>query len=374
MRQPRLPSVLIVDDSTALRCVVARWLRESGYQCFEASDAASARRWLSANSAELMTLDVAMPGESGIQFLAEVRRSAPDMEVLMLTGREGTELAIRAMTLGAYGYLVKPAQKEELLISVRRALEHRQLILDKRRHVLSLEHLVREQTLAIRRAQEETIVRLVRASMLRDEETGAHIRRTGLYSAVIAESIGWSSEQVDLIRMAAPMHDVGKIGIPDSILRTPGKLTDSQYEIMKRHAVIGARMLSGTEVPLLKMAREIALSHHERWDGRGYPRKLAGEEIPVAARIVAIVDVYDALTHDRVYRPAFSEEQAMTIMNDGRGQSFDPELFSHFTDVLEEIRCIAYANNDDVDPWEDAFEDGLGQDQFDSITAGLSVN
>ena len=177
-----------------------------------------------------------------------------------------------------------------------------QLLAAKREYARTLEEKVRSQTLHIRRAQEEVTYRLVSASLWRDEETGMHIRRTGLLSEALARAAGWPDTEAEILRQAAPMHDVGKIGIPDAVLRKPGKLDAYDFEVMKTHATIGAEMLSGSDVPVLQLAREIALNHHERWDGQGYPAGRAGSEIPECARIVSIVDVYDALTHDRVYR------------------------------------------------------------------------
>jgi CHASE1-domain containing sensor protein len=211
----------------------------------------------------------------------------------------------------------------------------------------SLERRVREQTADIRRANEEVIDRLVSAAQWSDEETGMHIRRTGLLSEVLARAAGWFGDDVEAIRQAAPMHDIGKIGIPDAILQKPGKLTPDEFAVMKTHTRIGADILSGSTAPMLQMAREIALNHHERWDGKGYPRGLAGKAIPESARIVAIVDVYDALTHDRVYRPALPEAEVMTVMQQGAGTHFDPLLMTFFFLHFAEIRRIAVEHPDD---------------------------
>jgi HD-GYP domain-containing protein (c-di-GMP phosphodiesterase class II) len=225
--------------------------------------------------------------------------------------------------------------------------EHEALIAAKREYTERLEERVREQTVVIRRAQEETIHRLISASLWRDEETGMHIRRTGLFSEALAKAVVWSVANVDRIRMAAPMHDVGKIGIPDAVLRKPDKLTPEEFEIMKSHTVIGARMLDGSDEPMLLMAKEIALNHHERWDGKGYPNGLAGDAIPECARILAIVDVYDAITHDRVYRPALPDDEVLTIMRQGEGTHFDPFLLTLFLSILEEIDRIAREHQDE---------------------------
>jgi putative two-component system response regulator len=186
------------------------------------------------------------------------------------------------------------------------------------------------------------------ASACRDEETGAHIRRTGLFSEFLALKSGWSVAEAEQLRMAAPMHDVGKIGIPDAILRKHGKLTDEEFEQMKQHTIIGARMLAGSSSPVLQLAEKIALSHHERWDGDGYPHRLSGEQIPEAARILSIVDVYDAISHDRVYRPAMSEELVLEIMRRGMGTHFDPHLLTFFLANYEQLREISLANPDEL--------------------------
>ncbi|MFZ1934205.1 MAG: CHASE domain-containing protein [Thermoguttaceae bacterium] len=206
---------------------------------------------------------------------------------------------------------------------------------------------VLEQTVDIRRANEEVIDRLVSAAQWSDEETGMHIRRTGLLCEVLARAAGWFGDDVEALRQAAPMHDIGKIGIPDAILQKPGKLTAEEFAVMKTHTRIGADILAGSKSPMLQMAREIALNHHERWDGKGYPRGLAGKAIPESARIVAIVDVYDALSHDRVYRPALPEAEVLTIMQQGAGSHFDPVLMTFFFLHFSDIRRIAQEHPDD---------------------------
>jgi putative two-component system response regulator len=221
------------------------------------------------------------------------------------------------------------------------------LVDDDREYRQHLEQRVQEQTVAIRRAHEETIYRLLTACLWRDEETGMHLRRTGLFSEVLARAAGWSAAEAGDLRLAAPMHDVGKIAIPDAIVRKPGKLFLDEFAVMKQHTIFGAEVLAGSGIPMLEMAREIALNHHERWDGEGYPAGLAGCAIPESARIVSIVDVYDALIHDRVYRPAMPEDQALAIMQQGSGMHFDPLLLSLFVLHLPEIARIAHAVPDE---------------------------
>jgi putative two-component system response regulator len=342
------PVLLIVDDEPLVREVLCRWLAAEGCRCLTAPNATLAWDILQRQRVDLVTCDINMPGVSGVELLAQIQASDPDLAVLMLTGCGETATAIQALTQGACGYLLKPVQREELLFQVRQGLERSYLRRERRRYTHELERRVLEQTQVIRSAHEETIHRLVTASCLRDEETGAHIRRTGLFSEALARAAGWSRADCDSLRMAAPMHDVGKIGIPDAVLRKPGRLNAEEYEVMKRHAEIGARMLAGSSSAVLRLACEIAQNHHERWDGTGYPNGIAGEAIPESARIVAIVDVYDALSHDRVYRPAFAEEQVLSCLQQDSGTHFDPALLATFFSILEEIRELRAANPDEL--------------------------
>jgi response regulator RpfG family c-di-GMP phosphodiesterase len=204
-----------------------------------------------------------------------------------------------------------------------------------------LEEEVQRRTADIRKREEEIALRLVWASESRDEETGAHIRRIGLYAETLARSLGWGRLETEDLRIAATMHDIGKIGIPDSILLKKDRLTFEEFELMKAHPKIGANILDRSDVPLLQLAREIALCHHEKWDGTGYPQGLSGEGIPVSARITAIADIYDALVNERVYKKALAEPEALAIMEAQKGSTFDPNLFDHFIRVLPDFRRIS---------------------------------
>ncbi|MBI2825026.1 MAG: response regulator [Planctomycetia bacterium] len=345
--QERGARLLVVDDDQCVRELLSRWLREAGYALATANNAASGWEHLKKHAVDVVTLDIRMPGGSGLDLLDQIKEEFPDVAALMLTGQADTSAAVRALTHGAFGYLVKPVEREELLIQVRNGLKMRGLVIENRQYTRHLEDRVREQTRAIRRAHEETIHRLVAASLVRDEETGAHIRRTGLYSELLAATASWPADRIDQIRLAAAMHDVGKIGIPDAILCKPGQLTPEEISIMQAHTILGAKMLSGSASPVLRMAREIALCHHERWDGKGYPAGLTGGAIPEAARIVGIVDVYDALTHDRVYRPALGDQEVAAMMAERRETHFDPRLLDMFLSQLPEMRAIAQIMPDD---------------------------
>jgi putative two-component system response regulator len=349
-------TILVVDDEAPVRNLLATWLAGRKYRCVRADSVAAARRCLETESIDLITADIKMPGGSGIDLLRHVLQSHPDLPVLMLTGNRDTESAIEALNAGAFGYLLKPARADEFLAQVSNGLELHRLRIERRRYTEGLEQRVREQTREIQLAHEETIHRLVHAAACRDLETGAHIVRTGVFSEILARAAGWAAAEVERIRMAAPMHDIGKIGVPDAILRKPAGLTPDEYEVMKQHTVIGAKLLARSNSSILVMAREIALCHHERWDGTGYPAGLGGEAIPEAARILSIVDVYDALTSDRPYRRAMKEEVVLQMMMGEQGRQFDPVLLATFFGVLEQIRHAASNHPDDpenADRWHD---------------------
>lgn len=332
--------ILIVDDEPYIREILSRWLVDEGYECEQASNADAALEVLGRGDLELMISDIRMPGRSGLELLDDARARFPDLAVIMLTAVDDRQTAIQTLEAGAFGYVIKPFDRNELLISVVNALERRRLSLLSNCYQHQLESDVRERTAQLRLREEEVALRLITAAEHRDAETGAHIRRIGLYSEIIARARGWDSEAAEELRLAAPMHDVGKIGIPDHILLKPGSLTSREFGVIERHTTMGASILAGSRIPMLRLARQIALTHHERWDGGGYPSGLAGEEIPEEGRIVAVADVYDALVHTRVYRPAMAEQQALQIMRRARGRQFDPAIFDTFLDVLPDLREI----------------------------------
>lgn len=343
-RPPRIGApaskILVVDDEPLVGGVLCRWLEDEGYDCQVANDAAAALCHLEAGGFSLVVCDVRMPDVSGIELLGTVRHRYPDLAVIMVTGVDDRETAIRALELGAYGYLIKPPERNEVVINVVNALQRRRLSLEAGEYERRLEQKVRSQTADIRRSREEIILRLIAAQEYRNEETGAHVRRMGLYAEAIGKTLSWPEESTDMLRLAAPMHDVGKIGISDSVLLKPGKLTEEERRAMRTHTVIGARILGGTSISLLNLARDIALCHHERWDGTGYPRGLRGGKIPEAAAVVTLADVYDALVHDRVYRPALPEEEALATMEAGRDTQFVPHFFDVFLRTLPRLRDI----------------------------------
>lgn len=332
--------ILIVDDEPYICEILSRWLVDEGYVCDQAEDAQGALCTLAAGDFELMISDIRMPGRSGLELLDETRREHPELAVIMLTAVDDRQTAIRTLEAGAYGYVIKPFDRNELVISVVNALERRRLTILSADHQHQLEEEVRQRTEQLRLREEEIALRLVSAAEHRDAETGAHIRRIGQYSEILAAARGWSPRDAEDMRLAAPMHDVGKIGIPDHILLKPGPLTSEEFSVIESHTTMGGAILNDSHVPLLQLACEIALTHHERWDGAGYPRGLASHQIPEAGRIVAVADVYDALVHSRIYRPALPEEQALHLMSGARGRHFDPDVFDTFLGVLPEFRQV----------------------------------
>lgn len=323
--------ILVVDDDAQVRRLFDRALSADGYRCLAAPDTREARRLIESERFELAICDIHLGADSGLELAASIRSSRPDVAVLIATATADRSLAARATDFGAYGYIIKPFSADQLRIDVANALYRRELEIENRRHREQLSAIVAERTAELReavaeleRSRRETIHRLARAVESRDTDTGDHIERISELAARIGERLGLEPERVELLRIASPMHDVGKIGISDSILRKPGPLTPEERAEMQQHTHIGFEILSGSGSRLLDLAAEIALTHHEHWDGNGYPRGLCGDEIPLEGRIAAVVDVFDALTSDRVYRPAYPLEEAVEIMARGRGTHFDP--------------------------------------------------
>ncbi len=332
--------ILVVDDEPLISDIIARSLEAEGYGCHIADNAEDALEVLSENSFSLIMSDINLPGKTGIELLSIVKDQFPDIAVIMVTAVDDRRTAIKALQLGAYGFVIKPFDINEIAISAVNALERRRLAIQSREYENRLENEVRSRTAEIHHREEEICVRLTSACEYRDVETGSHNRRLGLYASLLAEEIGLEQQAIDEIRIAASMHDIGKIAVPDNILLKEGSLNNEEFEIMKRHTVIGAQILKGSSISLLKMAQEIALNHHERWDGSGYPNKIAGEKTPISARLVAVIDVYDALVHKRVYRPPIPEKEALQMISRDKGSHFDPEIFDAFKRVLPQLRRI----------------------------------
>jgi putative two-component system response regulator len=352
--------VLVVDDEEPLRRASERILSAHGYECEGAGDAQGARERLKDGAFALALLDINMPGgESGMNLLSHIRGEYPDCAAVMVTGEDSIELATSAIEHGAYGYIIKPVEAGELLINVTNALHRRRLELETSQLLKRLQEVVLDrgeqldQALQDLRVSEtriwtseaETIFQLARVVEFRDEETGMHLQRMSAYCEILARRLGLPAEECERVRLASQLHDVGKVAISDSVLLKRGKLTDEEFETIKTHTGIGYKMLVGSRSEIVKLGAIIAHSHHEWWDGTGYPQGLAGEAIPREGRIAAIADVYDALTTNRVYRSAFPHNVAVQMMQDERGTHFDPEMLETFINALPEVQAahIAYS-------------------------------
>lgn len=347
-------ALLVVDDEIVVQTMLIRILKGAGYQdVLSASSVDEARGLLGTEEIVLILTDMQMLGGSGLELLKHVHDNMPTVATLMVTGSDDTELADEALALGAYGYIVKPFRQSEVLIGVSNALRRRQLEIENEAHRDHLEAAVKDRTADlwgaimklenaekdVRTSRTETIERLAVAGEFRDEDTGYHVARMSKYCEILATALG-EEELANTIREASCLHDVGKIGVPDGILLKPGALTPDERAMMETHAEIGFRILSGSASPLLMLAAEIAITHHERYDGTGYPNQLAGEDIPLAGRIAGIADVFDALTSNRVYRKAFTLLEAVEMMKKDSGTHFDPDLLSIFWDVLPEVLSV----------------------------------
>lgn len=345
---PEQARVLVVDDLPIVRVSLERILGKAGYRVFVAEDVASALDVLQRETIELILCDIQMPGASGLDLVKAIQPRIPDTSVVMVSSLEDAETAIECLQQGAFGYVLKPYQPREILVQVNGALRRRMLEIAFRDREAQLARKVREQTLEIRNSREEIALRLIAASEHRDNETGMHVRRIGLFAAEMAGLLGWSEVAVDTIQSAAPMHDIGKVGVPDAILQKPSALTEEEWVVMKRHTTMGATILKGSQVPFIQMGARIAFGHHEKWDGSGYPRGLAGDAIPLEARITALVDVYDAVSNRRHYKEPWPEPRVVELLQAGRGTHFDPRLTELFLDHFDRFRDILLQNPDEA--------------------------
>jgi putative two-component system response regulator len=329
--------ILLIDDEPEVVRLLESALRAAGYS--EVRGCSDPRRALATFDAEppdLVLMDLWMPGRDGLSLIAEIRaRTASDdyLPILVLTADRSREASRRALAAGAMDFLTKPPRTAEALLRIRNLLATRVLHRRLRAHNESLEARVRERTVQLEEARVEVLERLARAAEFRDDVTGGHTRRVGELAERLARELGLAREEVEVVRRAAPLHDVGKISLPDSILLNPGRLTPEEFERGKSHTWVGAEILSGSRVPTLRVAEQVALHHHERWDGTGYPHGLRGAEIPLPARIVAVADVWDALTHARPYKEAWPPDRARAEIRRQRGRQFDPAVVGAMEEV-----------------------------------------
>jgi putative two-component system response regulator len=338
-----MQDVLIIDD-TEINLILFGALVKKLDNCrshhFESPMAAL--EWSSRQVPDLVIVDYMMPGMDGLEFIQRFRAlsGCEEVPILMITANDQKQVRYRALDSGANDFLAKPVDKVEFLARAKNMLSlsaARRKLAD-RAQWLAAE--VAKATEVIVQREQETVMRLCKAAEYRDPETGAHILRMANYSRLIAKHLGLSQEDQDLILMAAPMHDIGKVGITDNILLKPGKLTPPEFEIMKQHAEFGYELLQGSTSKVLQAGAEIARGHHEKYDGTGYPNGKKGEEIPLFSRIVAVADVFDALTSSRPYKKAWTLEQAVDFLNAGAGTHFDPACVQAFLTAFDEVLAI----------------------------------
>ncbi len=344
-------SVYVADDvSINLELVESVFRNDTGLLIRKAENGRELMKCIEANGApDLLILDLMMPVMDGFDVLENLKpgRESNYFPIIVLSALTDKQSIVKALSMGADDYVTKPFFVEELKARVGNMLK-----LKERDEYLNTSLDVMESNLIeklqiIEQTQVEVIIRLGKAAEFRDDETGKHIERIADYVNLITEKLGMNREQRIMMQYAAPMHDVGKIGIPDGVLMKTGKLTVHEFKIIKLHTVIGNKILSGTTLPLLELAKEIAISHHERWDGDGYPMGLKGSDIPISGRIVAITDVFDALTSKRVYKEAWPIEQALEYLRDMRGKQFDPDIVDAFFAVVDQITNVRQSRSEE---------------------------
>jgi putative nucleotidyltransferase with HDIG domain len=334
--------ILIVDDEEAIREVVSTLLEAQGYACTIAEDGRKGLEAFRKDTFDLVLSDIVMPEMDGMKLLAELRQDDPDVPVIMVTAMHDISIALEAIRSGAYDYILKPFEKDQLHLSVRRALEHHRLVMENRTYQSDLEHLVAERTQQLSIALQDleqsydyTLEALGGALDAKDAETEGHCQRVTAFTITIAKAMGVDRALMRQIARGAFLHDIGKMGVPDSILRKPGPLTPEEREIMRRHCEVGFAVLE--RIPFLKEAAEIVLSHQEFYDGTGYPRRLKGEQIPLGARIFAVADTLDAMISDRPYRKALPISAARDEIRRFSGTQFDPRVVEVFLAQPEKL-------------------------------------
>jgi len=333
--------ILIVDDQPGNVRLLEVFLAEAGFRRVEGiTDSTRVLECLDREPADLLLLDMRMPVLDGLGVLTLLDDAihGEGLQVIVLTAQTERETRLAALAAGARDYLVKPFDNDEVLSRIRNALETRFLYQDRENEAERLERLVEERTRLLSETQFELVRCLARAGEFRDNDTGSHILRVSLGCFMLAKRAGLPRKETELIRYASMMHDIGKIGVSDDVLLKPARLTPDEFEHMKTHCKVGVDILGDYDADVTRMARDIAFTHHERWDGEGYPRGLKGEEIPISGRITAIIDVYDALISVRPYKKALTIDEALQMIRDGAGRQFDPTLVAHFMDIQDEFQ------------------------------------
>lgn len=342
--EKRLPRVLIVDDDPINLAVAGRLTEEVPAQAVLYSQPKQALRWSQQSTADAVIIDYKMPELDGLTLLAELRKQPTyrQVPIVMITASEEDSVRYEALDLGANDFLAKPLDPIETVSRLRNMLALRAYQKRINRKAADLETEVRKRTEEIRGREREIVFRLARAAEYRDQDTGAHLLRIAHYSQLLGSAVGLDNATLELLTLVSPMHDIGKVAIPDHILLKPGKLDAEEWEIMKMHTTIGHDILSGSSAELVQVAAQVALTHHEWWNGAGYPNGLKGDDIPLFGRIVSVADCYDALTSERPYKKAWTQEKTVQVMRENSGTQFEPRLLEMFfedLELLDEIRA-----------------------------------
>lgn len=354
MKESAVRTILVTDDEPSIRESIADYLEDNGYASRQAYDGTSAIAELEKEKPDAVLVDLNMPGIDGYEVVKFAASRYPELPIIVLSGVGVIDRAVESIRLGAWDYIAKPLQRMEVLgMSLDRAFERSRLLLENRRYREHLEEEVVKKTKEVLqlseemiRTQKEIILTLGDVVETRSHETAHHVDRVAEFAWLLARRCGMDELEASDLRIAAPMHDVGKIGIPDTILNKPGALTPDEIRVMKSHTTIGHSIFSQSRLPVLTLAAQIALNHHERWDGRGYPNGISGRVIPLHARITSIVDVFDAVSHERVYKKAWDLDTSFDYIADEAGKLFDPEIARIFIDIRKEIEEIYYKYTD----------------------------